>query len=201
MAMKTELAPVAARDLQIIEYRGQRVVTTEQLAAGYGATEKMISNNYLATNPASLKVNITSRLRVKSCGVEEQTLFKWVSWKECPLSDFWTERGAANHAKMLETDQAWNYFNDLTEFYFSYGGNLSAAPTELSKLEILKMAIESEEGDWQKKNAQIMPKEPKPRLAANAKPQLSESSAPQHDAAGIWKNNSVKAKNTQPLPK
>jgi hypothetical protein len=46
MAMKTELAPVAARDLQIIEYRGQRVVTTEQLAAGYGATEKMISNNY-----------------------------------------------------------------------------------------------------------------------------------------------------------
>ncbi|EJC4648231.1 ORF6N domain-containing protein, partial [Salmonella enterica] len=34
MAMKTELAPVAARDLQRIEYRGQRVVTTEQLAAG-----------------------------------------------------------------------------------------------------------------------------------------------------------------------
>ncbi|ECB1989677.1 ORF6N domain-containing protein, partial [Salmonella enterica subsp. enterica serovar Kisarawe] len=27
MTMKTELAPVAARDLQIIEYRGQRVVT------------------------------------------------------------------------------------------------------------------------------------------------------------------------------
>lgn len=35
MAMKTELATVAARDLQIIEYRGQRVVTNEQLAAGY----------------------------------------------------------------------------------------------------------------------------------------------------------------------
>lgn len=31
--MKTELAPVAARDLQIVEYRGQRVVTTEQLAS------------------------------------------------------------------------------------------------------------------------------------------------------------------------
>jgi hypothetical protein len=46
MAMKAELAPVAARDLQIIEYRGQRVVTTEQLAAGYGATEQMITNNF-----------------------------------------------------------------------------------------------------------------------------------------------------------
>ncbi|EOG2817509.1 hypothetical protein ACK85X_005039, partial [Salmonella enterica] len=30
MAKKTELKPVAARDLQIIEYRGHRVVTTEQ---------------------------------------------------------------------------------------------------------------------------------------------------------------------------
>jgi hypothetical protein len=60
MAMKAELAPVAARDLQIIEYRGQRVVTTEQLAAGYGATEQMITNNFTATNPGSLKVNITS---------------------------------------------------------------------------------------------------------------------------------------------
>lgn len=48
---------------------------------------------------------------------------------------------------MLETDQAWNYFNDLTEFYFSYREATSLpAPAELSKLEILKMAIESEEG-------------------------------------------------------
>lgn len=59
----------------------------------------------------------------------------------------WTERGAANHAKILETDQAWNYFNDLTEFYFSYREVAALpAPSELSRLEILKMAIESEEG-------------------------------------------------------
>lgn len=46
MAKKTELALVNAKDLQVIEYRGQRVVTTEQLAAGYGATEQMITNNF-----------------------------------------------------------------------------------------------------------------------------------------------------------
>lgn len=45
MAMKTELATVAACDLQIIEYRGQRVVTTEQLAAGYGTDEVNIRKN------------------------------------------------------------------------------------------------------------------------------------------------------------
>ncbi|GKX40026.1 hypothetical protein SOASR014_37650 [Pectobacterium carotovorum subsp. carotovorum] len=31
----------------------------------------------------------------------------------------WTERGAARHAKMLETDQAWEVFERLEEFYFS----------------------------------------------------------------------------------
>lgn len=47
MAMKTELATVAARDLQIIEYRGQRVVTTEQLAIGYGTTPIRIQQNHI----------------------------------------------------------------------------------------------------------------------------------------------------------
>lgn len=46
MAMKTELAPVSARDLQIIEYRGQRVVTNEQLAAGYGTEAENIRRNF-----------------------------------------------------------------------------------------------------------------------------------------------------------
>ncbi len=36
----------------------------------------------------------------------------------------WTERGAARHAKMLETDQAWEVFERLEDCYF----NRSAAP-------------------------------------------------------------------------
>lgn len=31
----------------------------------------------------------------------------------------WTERGAARHAKMLETDQAWEVFERLEDCYFS----------------------------------------------------------------------------------
>ncbi|ELV1367158.1 ORF6N domain-containing protein [Escherichia coli] len=33
----------------------------------------------------------------------------------------WTERGAARHAKMLETDQAWDVFEKLEDCYFSQG--------------------------------------------------------------------------------
>ncbi|MDE1480200.1 ORF6N domain-containing protein, partial [Xenorhabdus bovienii] len=31
----------------------------------------------------------------------------------------WTERGAARHAKMLDTDQAWDVFEKLEDFYFN----------------------------------------------------------------------------------
>ncbi|EGY4503076.1 ORF6N domain-containing protein [Salmonella enterica] len=148
MAKKTELAPVAACDLQIIEYRGQRVVTTEQLAAGYSATEKMLTNNF-SRNESRF---VEGKHYFKVEGDELQELKRLPSLrglvsKYTSQLILWTERGAANHAKMLETDQAWNYFNDLTEFYFSYREVTALpSPSELSRLEILKMAIESEEG-------------------------------------------------------
>ncbi|EDW7806506.1 ORF6N domain-containing protein [Salmonella enterica] len=147
MAMKTELAAVAARDLQIIEYRGQRVVTNEQLAAGYGTDVANIKMNYSRNADRFVE----GKHFFKVTGEELANLrvtfsYLQISSKTRSLM-LWTERGAANHAKMLETDQAWNYFNDLTEFYFSYRKVAALpAPSELSRLEILKMAIESEEG-------------------------------------------------------
>ncbi|EEV8850568.1 ORF6N domain-containing protein [Escherichia coli] len=39
----------------------------------------------------------------------------------------WTERGAARHAKMLETDRAWEVFEKLEDCYFSQG---KTTPTE-----------------------------------------------------------------------
>lgn len=147
MAKKTELAPVAARDLQRIEYRGQRVVTTEQLAAGYGTDVENIRRNFNRNKSRFVE----GKHYFQVAGDELENLR--VTFSPAQISNktrsltLWTERGAANHAKMLETDQAWNYFNDLTEFYFSHREAAALpAPAELSKLEILQMAIESEEG-------------------------------------------------------
>ncbi|CDH07980.1 Phage antirepressor protein [Xenorhabdus bovienii str. oregonense] len=133
MSKKNELTLIPAKELQIVEYRGQRVVTTEQLAAGYGATEKMITNNFS---------------RNKERFVDGKHYF-WVegdelqSLKSCPSLRgsvnkytrnliLWTERGAANHSKMLETDQAWNYFDDLTEFYFTRRDSITTEAELLS---------------------------------------------------------------------
>ncbi|EQC1053124.1 ORF6N domain-containing protein, partial [Escherichia coli] len=41
----------------------------------------------------------------------------------------WTERGAARHAKMLETDQAWDVFERLEDCYFNQNAKTAATVT------------------------------------------------------------------------
>ncbi|MDE9447625.1 ORF6N domain-containing protein [Xenorhabdus bovienii] len=120
MSKKKELVPISAKELQIVEYRGQRVVTTEQLAVGYGVDVKNIQNNF-ARNESRFS---EGKHFFNVEGEELQQLKNLPSLrglvnKRTPRLKLWTERGAANHSKMLETDQAWNYFDDLTEFYFT----------------------------------------------------------------------------------
>lgn len=59
----------------------------------------------------------------------------------------WAERGAANHAKMLETDQAWGYHEDLVEFYFTQRNAIAAPANQqaISRKELALMVIEAEE--------------------------------------------------------
>ncbi|EBW8393996.1 ORF6N domain-containing protein [Salmonella enterica subsp. enterica serovar Florida] len=143
MAMKTELAPVAARDLQRIEYRGQRVVTTEQLAAGYGATEKMISNNF--SRNESRFIEGKHYFMVEGGELRElknRPSLSGLVGKNARSLILWTERGAANHAKILETDQAWSYHEDLVEFYFT---QRDAIALPVSRKELAMMVIEAEE--------------------------------------------------------
>ncbi|EAB5928812.1 ORF6N domain-containing protein [Salmonella enterica subsp. enterica serovar Newport] len=146
MAMKTELATVAARDLQIIEYRGQRVVTTEQLAIGYGTTPIRIQQNHIRNESRFIE----GKHFFKVTGSELKTFrlsFSESVNKHTTSLILWTERGAANHAKMLETDQAWSYHEDLVEFYFTQRDAIAApVQRELSTMEILQIAMASEQG-------------------------------------------------------
>ena len=147
MAMKTELASVAASELQVIEYRGQRVVTTEQLAAGYGTDVENVRRNFNRNKSRFVEGKHYFQLT----GDELENLR--VTFSPAQISNktrsltLWTERGAANHAKMLETDQAWGYHEDLVEFYFTQRGTIAspATPLTLSRKELALMVIEAEE--------------------------------------------------------
>ncbi|HAU3362143.1 TPA: ORF6N domain-containing protein [Salmonella enterica subsp. salamae] len=98
------------------------VITTELLAELYGTERQRLTNNFNRNkerfiegkhffliegdelrelkNRNSLRVSVKIARNVRSLIL-------------------WTERGAARHAKMLETDQAWEVFEKLEDCYFS----------------------------------------------------------------------------------
>lgn len=148
MAKKTELALIEAKDLQIIEYRGQRVATTEQLAAGYGTDVNNINVNYHRNQDRFIEGEHYFDVQ----GDELREMKNWVSLsnavgKRARNLRLWTERGAAYHAKMLETDRAWEYYNDLTEFYFTRRDALPATVDQSSvgRKQLALMVLEAEE--------------------------------------------------------
>lgn len=148
MAMKTVLAPVAASDLQIIEYRGQRVVTTEQLAAGYGTDEvnirKNLSRNLERFEEGKHYFLLTgSELKGFKNLVPESHLVN----KHTSQLILWTERGAARMSKVVDTDQAWGYHEDLVEFYFTQRDAIPTPSNQIaiSRKELALMVIEAEE--------------------------------------------------------
>lgn len=104
----------------VISYQDQRVCTTQQLAQLYGCADKSLSVNF---------ENNRSRFEegkhfVKLQG-DELRAFKnqpnivGLVGKRSAHLILWTERGAARHAKMLETDKAWDVFEQLEDSYFT----------------------------------------------------------------------------------
>lgn len=102
----------------VIEWKTLRVVTTETLADGYGCDEKSIRMNlsrnldrfeegkhYFLVTGAELK-----NLRATVSGSQ-------ISSKARSLT-LWTEKGAARMSKIIDSDEAWNFFERLEDSYF-----------------------------------------------------------------------------------
>lgn len=101
-----------------IEFKAQRILTTKQLAEVYKTTEGNISNNF--------NNNIKHFEEGKHYYLlqgEELRQFKHNSYDIGIAPNvnklyLWTERGANRHCKILDTDKAWEQFDNLEETYF-----------------------------------------------------------------------------------
>ncbi|EDV6156993.1 ORF6N domain-containing protein [Salmonella enterica subsp. enterica] len=110
---------LAVESLVIVTYSNVPVITTELLAKLYETEEKHIRQNF-KRNECRF---IAGKHFFKVSGSELDDLRTsqrclQISTKTRSLI-LWTERGAARHAKMLETDQAWEVFERLEDCYFS----------------------------------------------------------------------------------
>lgn len=114
--------PVQINDqaIQIIAYQGLPIVTTEMLAGFYG-TE---ANNIKVNHSRNADRFIEGKHYFKVQGEDLKELRLQVTSSNSQISPktrsliLWTERGAARHAKMLDTEQAWDVFEKLEDFYF-----------------------------------------------------------------------------------
>ncbi|EAU9419138.1 ORF6N domain-containing protein [Salmonella enterica] len=113
---------IAVESLSIISHGSIPVVTTELLANLYGTDTDNIKKNF----GRNIERFTEGKHYFKLTG-EELRSFKY-KVTDCPFVNIarnvrhlmlWTERGAARHAKMLETDQAWEVFEKLEDCYFS----------------------------------------------------------------------------------
>ncbi|EGO5102192.1 ORF6N domain-containing protein, partial [Escherichia coli] len=130
---------ISVETLSPITHNQIPVITTELLAQLYGTEPVRIRQNHhenkvrfvegkhffkvVGNDLKELRValNYSQNLRVtlsNSQNLQPSLRGLQISPKARSLI-LWTERGAARHAKMLETDQAWDVFEKLEDCYFS----------------------------------------------------------------------------------
>lgn len=111
---------ISAPKNQVIRYQEMPVVTTEQLAQLYETVTDNLKKNF---NRNKTKF-VEGKHFFKIEGAELREFKNKVT--NCHLVSpnakhliLWTERGAARHAKMLDTDHAWDVFERLEDCYFN----------------------------------------------------------------------------------
>ena len=102
----------------LVEWDGQTVITSAQLAKAYGTTPKNVTKNF---NRNKDRFEIGKHYFVLQG--EELKDFMRVAPERClptstSIAYLWTRRGASRHCKILGTDKAWEQFDYLEDNYF-----------------------------------------------------------------------------------
>lgn len=134
--------------LSPITYNGVPVVTTELLARLYGTQ----TNNIKVNHSRNYGRFIEGKHYFKITGQELKNLRVTLSNPQNPVPIhhrarslvLWTERGAARHAKMLDTDQAWEVFERLEDCYF----NVAPAPVDHMSSDLLPSTASARMAAW-----------------------------------------------------
>lgn len=123
---------ISAAKNQVIRFKNVPVVTTAQLAIYFDTAPVRIRQNHDRNKDRFVE----GKHYYKITGDELKKFKKALSSSKILSQNassliLWTERGAARHAKMLDTDHAWDVFESLEDSYFK--PQQSAAPAVQQK--------------------------------------------------------------------
>lgn len=140
---------MTSTNIQVIEQQGVRVLTTASLAECYETTTKIISQNFKRNSDRyeegkhyiCLKGD---ELRAFRANLQIEDLPKNLN-----VLYLWTERGALLHAKSLNTDKAWEVYDQLVETYFRAKKAETALQNLSPQLQFM-IRIETEQNEMRK---------------------------------------------------
>ena len=141
---------MTSTNIQVIEMQGVRVLTTAQLAESYGTDSKTIAHNYQRNKERYEEGKHYICLK----GAELQDFFANANLALTNQSKIrtlylWTERGALLHAKSLNTDKAWEVYDQLVETYFRAKKAETALQNLSPQLQFM-IRIETEQNEMRK---------------------------------------------------
>lgn len=129
-------------NLQVIEHKNERVLTTQQLAEIYETSTDNIKNNFNRNKDRFIEDRDYYLLKgndlKKFKNFVNNSNYVTDSYLVDPRTRslyLWTERGANRHSKILDTDKAWQQFDLLEETYFKV--------KKMKPMEILKLQNEA----------------------------------------------------------
>jgi len=108
-----------------LEFKNQRILTTKILAEEFGTEEKNIQMNFSNNHTRFIEDKHYFKLEGPQLKEFKNSLPNDVGspLKFASSLILWTERGAARHAKILDTDEAWDVYEALEETYFNVKEN------------------------------------------------------------------------------
>ncbi|MCF1333094.1 ORF6N domain-containing protein [Acinetobacter baumannii] len=134
------IANINDKEISIINYKAIPIVTTEMLADFYGTDIDNIRQNFSRNAERFVEGKHFYKLEGSELKAFKNSVTNCHAVKKnARIVNLWTERGAARHAKMLDTDQAWEVFEQLEDCYFHRKDILSK--THKSEREPLTSAV------------------------------------------------------------
>lgn len=118
---------IAIESLSVITYQNNPVVTTELLAQLYGTARTNIHDNYRKNSDRFIEGKHFFKLEGESLREFNKSVTGKFPVTRSRNLTLWTKRGSARHAKMLDTEQAWDVFERMEDCYFSRQTNSASS--------------------------------------------------------------------------
>lgn len=114
------IVKIEEQNVNVVEYKSLPVLTTAQLAEFYGTEQNNVHVNFTRNSERFIEGKHYFKLDGEELKQFKNipTQSKYVP-KQAARLILWTEKGAARHAKILDTDQAWEVFEQLEDCYFA----------------------------------------------------------------------------------